>query len=125
MSDDKAGKYFWEVTSDSLIYSANRIPEISDDIVNVDNAMKWGYGWELGPFEAWDAIGIENSVDRMIKDGKSVPQWVTDMIDSGQKTFYKIGSGKKTFFDFNSKSMKESEVQEKSLNIIMLVFTID
>ena len=119
MSNDKAGKYFWEVTSDSLIYSANRIPEISDDIVNVDNAMKWGYGWELGPFEAWDAIGIENSVDRMIKDGKSVPQWVTDMIDSGQKTFYKIGNGKKTFFDFNSKSMKESEVQEKSLNIIV------
>jgi len=85
MSGDKAGKYFWEVTSDSLIYAANRLPEISDDIVNVDNAMKWGYGWELGPFEAWDAIGVESSVERMISEGKTVPQWVSDMIESGQK----------------------------------------
>ncbi len=60
-SDDKAGKFLWEITSDSLIYCANRIPEISDDIVNVDNAMKWGYGWDMGPFEIWDSIGIEES----------------------------------------------------------------
>ena len=116
-SKDKAGKYFWEITSDSLIYSANRIPEISDDIVNVDNAMKWGYGWELGPFEAWDAIGVESSVDRMVTDGKSVPKWVTDMIDNGQKTFHNFDNGTKTFFDFSSKSMQASEVKEKSLNI--------
>ena len=56
-SDDKAGKYFWEILSKTLIYSANRIPEISDDIVNVDNALKWGFGWSNGPFETWDGIG--------------------------------------------------------------------
>jgi len=118
MSGDKAGKYFWEVTSDSLIYAANRLPEISDDIVNVDNAMKWGYGWELGPFEAWDAIGVENSVERMTSEGKAVPQWVSDMIESGQKTFHDFDSGKKTFFDFNSKSMEPQVLKNKSLNLI-------
>ena len=118
MSEDKAGKYFWEVTSDSLIYAANRVPEISDDIVNVDNAMKWGYGWELGPFEAWDAIGLENSIERMVKEGKSVPQWVTDMIDSGQNKFHGFDSEGKTFFDLNSKKMEPQVIKDKSLNLI-------
>ena len=61
-SDDKGGRFFWEVLSKSLIYSANRIPEISDDIINIDNAMKWGFGWDMGPFEVWDAIGVSESV---------------------------------------------------------------
>ncbi len=64
-ADDKAGKFVWKTLSDTLIYSANRIPEISDNIVNIDNAMKWGFGWELGPFESWDAIGVEKSVQKM------------------------------------------------------------
>ena len=54
-----------------MIYSANRIPEISDDIINIDNAMKWGYGWELGPFECWDAMGVEATVARMKKENKN------------------------------------------------------
>ena len=69
-SDDKGGRFFWEVLSKSLIYSANRIPEISDDIINIDNAMKWGFGWDMGPFEVWDAIGVSESVSKMVRDGK-------------------------------------------------------
>ena len=80
--------------------------------------MKWGYGWELGPFEAWDAIGVENSVELMASEGKAVPQWVSDMIESGQKTFYDFDSGNKTFFDFNSKSMEPQVLKNKSLNLI-------
>jgi len=54
----------------TLIYSANRIPEISDDIINIDNAMKWGFGWEFGPFESWDILGVRNSCKRMTEEGK-------------------------------------------------------
>jgi len=55
-----------------LIYSANRIPEIADDVMSIDNAMKWGFGWELGPFETWDAIGLEKSVERMKAEGRQI-----------------------------------------------------
>ena len=60
--DDKGSKYFWEVTAKTLIYSANRIPEISDEIYKIDDALKAGFGWELGPFETWDAVGLELSL---------------------------------------------------------------
>ncbi|HIN02479.1 MAG TPA: 3-hydroxyacyl-CoA dehydrogenase, partial [Candidatus Marinimicrobia bacterium] len=81
-----------------LIYSANRIPEISDDIVNIDNAMKWGFGWEKGPFESWDAIGVQKSVDRMKTEGKKVPLWVLDMLESGRDTFYTTKNGERTYW---------------------------
>lgn len=92
-SDDKAGKYFMEITSDSLIYSANRIPEISDDLVNIDNAMKWGYGWELGPFETWDSIGVRTSIEKMKAIGKDIPSWVEDMLKMGRENFYSLKNG--------------------------------
>jgi len=95
-NDDKAGKFMWEITADSLIYSANRIPEISDDIINIDNAMKWGYGWELGPFECWDAMGVQSTVNRMKKENKNVPSWVDEMLSSGRETFYELKNGKRT-----------------------------
>ena len=71
-----------------FIYSANRVPEISDDILNIDNAMKWGFGWEAGPFETWDMLGIKKTIDRMKSESKTVPQWVLDMLKSGRETFY-------------------------------------
>ena len=94
--DDNGAMYLWEVTAKTLIYSANRIPEISNDIVNVDNAMKWGFAWELGPFEGWDAIGVRRSVDRMTSEGKKVPAWVTEMLETGRETFYRIENGERT-----------------------------
>ncbi|MEC7821061.1 MAG: 3-hydroxyacyl-CoA dehydrogenase/enoyl-CoA hydratase family protein [Candidatus Neomarinimicrobiota bacterium] len=116
-SDDKAGKFFWEITADSLIYSANRIPEISDDIINIDNAMKWGYGWELGPFEAWDAIGVKASVARMEKENKKVPDWVKAMLDSGQETFYSTEDGKVSYYDPASSSLKTKSENKKVINL--------
>ena len=96
--DDRGSKYFWEITAKTLIYSANRIPEISDDIVNIDNAMKWGFGWEKGPFESWDAIGVQKSVDRMKIEGKKVPSWILDMLESGRDTFYTTENGEQTYW---------------------------
>ena len=96
--DDKGSKYFWEITAKMLIYSANRIPEISDDILNIDNAMKWGFGWEAGPFESWDMLGLRKTIDRMTLEGKTVPQWVIDMLESGRETFYQVQNGSKTYW---------------------------
>ncbi len=96
--DDKGSTYFWEITAKMLIYSANRIPEISDDILNIDNAMKWGFGWEAGPFESWDMLGLRKTIDRMISEGKTVPQWVIEMLESGRETFYQVQNGSKTYW---------------------------
>ena len=116
-SDDKAGKVFWEITADSLIYSANCIPEISDDIVNIDNAMKWGYGLELGPFEAWDAIGPRESISRMEKENKKVPDWVKEMVESGRETFYENKDGVRTYYDHSTSSEKKLTLDDKEINL--------
>jgi 3-hydroxyacyl-CoA dehydrogenase len=84
----KAGAYAWKVISRSLAYSARRIGEISDDITAVDDAMKWGYNWELGPFESWDALGFVETVERMEKDGIKLPASIAKMKASGAKSFY-------------------------------------
>ncbi len=117
---DKAGKFFWEITADSLIYSANRIPEISDDIINIDNAMKWGYGWELGPFECWDALGVRKSVKRMKEENKNVPIWVDQMLDSGRETFYDLKNGKRTYYDVVSSSIKTMSDDPNIINLNLL-----
>jgi len=116
-SDDKAGKYFWEILSKSLIYSANRIPEISDDIVNVDNAMKWGFGWALGPFETWDGIGLSRSVNRMINEGKKPPQWVMDLSQKKDASFYRMEKEHPSYFNVLSEKHDPITTKEKSINL--------
>jgi 3-hydroxyacyl-CoA dehydrogenase len=116
-SDDRGGKFFWEVLSRTLIYSANRIPEISDDIINIDNAMKWGYGWEAGPFEVWDNIGVREATTRMENDGKKVPKWVKDMLASGRESFYEAKDGCLTYYDVLTNSVKTESCGEKSINL--------
>jgi 3-hydroxyacyl-CoA dehydrogenase len=84
----KAGDFAWRVLSRSLAYAARRLGEITDDVVAIDDAMKWGYNWELGPFETWDALGFEAVVDRMKKDGVALPASIDRMRASGAKGFY-------------------------------------
>lgn len=98
-ADDRAGTLLWNIFSPVLIYSAELLGEIADDIVAIDRAMKWGFGWELGPFETWDAIGVEQSVRKMQKEGRNVPAWVTDMLAGGHTSFYKNENGKVFFYD--------------------------
>ncbi len=96
---DKAGAFLWSALSDLWTYSANRVPEISDSIVEIDRAMRLGFNWELGPFELWDAAGVEATVARMKKEGKPVAANVEKLLGSGQKSWYaddpKTASGRK------------------------------
>jgi 3-hydroxyacyl-CoA dehydrogenase len=116
-AEDVAGKFTFGQLSQMMIYSANRIPEIADDIVNVDNAMKWGFGRELGPFETWDAVGVGKSVAKMKEAGYEIPLWVQEMLDSGKESFYKKESGNLYYYDLISKDYKEVPVK---LGIILL-----
>ncbi|TVQ05568.1 MAG: 3-hydroxyacyl-CoA dehydrogenase/enoyl-CoA hydratase family protein [Balneolaceae bacterium] len=86
--DDKAGKFLWEIHCDLLLYAANRIPEITESAEAIDRAMQWGFNWELGPFQRWDAIGVKDSVKRMEEEGRTVPDSVKEMIKSGRQSFY-------------------------------------
>ena len=117
--DDRGSRFVWEVTARSLIYSANRIPEISDDIVNIDNALKWGYAWEAGPFEGWDAIGVRRSVDRMQSEGKKVPEWVLEMLAAGRETFYCTENGVRTYWCPMGKHPVIIEQNPKVLNLVL------
>lgn len=104
--DDLGSTVAWEVTADTLIYSANRIPEIADDLVNIDRGMCWGFGWEIGPFQTWDAIGVRKSVERMKAEGRTVPAWVEAMLAAGRESFYaRDASGVLTYWSVDGKSV--------------------
>jgi len=97
--EDVAGRFAWTALAKVLCYSARRMGEICDDILNIDRAMRWGFNWDLGPFEAWDAIGVGESVARMQSEGMDVPSWVLNMLESGQSTFYQGGEADRSYFD--------------------------
>ena len=99
---DTAGKFAWEVTIGTLAYAANRVGEIADDIVQIDQAMRWGFAWDMGPFEIWDAIGLEKSVRRMKAEGKPIPAMVEELLATGQTSFYgRDTAGSPLYFDRN------------------------
>jgi 3-hydroxyacyl-CoA dehydrogenase len=114
---DKGAKFAWKVVANGLIYAANRIPEISDTIVEIDNAMKWGFNFEMGPFETWDAIGLEASIEMMEKEGLAVPEKVKQMLSAGNTSFYKSENGKAFAYDFIAEDYKEVVVSEKILSL--------
>ena len=101
-AQDRAGTFLWKTLSEVLIYSVNRIPEISDDLVNLDNAMKWGFNWELGPFETWDALGVDQVAARLQQEGRPVPKLVERVLDTPTKKFYVRKDGGVTYFDLRS-----------------------
>ena len=86
--DSPAGQFLWNLFRDFVIYSARMVPEISDRIVEIDRAMRWGYGFALGPFELWDTLGVPDTVERMRRDGCHIPESVERMLASGARTFY-------------------------------------
>ncbi len=117
---DKGAKFAWKVVANGLIYAADKIPEISGSIVDIDNAMKWGFNFEMGPFETWDAIGIESSVKKMETDGFEVPEKIKRMISAGHLSFYKTDQGKRFAYDFTTESYTEilADNATVSLNIL-------
>ncbi len=88
-ADDAAARFAWDLLAATFVYSANRIPEIAADITAIDRSMRWGYAWDLGPFELWDALGVRETVDRMMAEGRDVPEWVLELAESASPTFYK------------------------------------
>lgn len=105
--EDKVGEFLWRTTSRVFRYAANRIPEIADTIVEIDNAMKWGFGWEIGVFETWDAVGVKESIERMEKEGQPIPQNVRKMLESGAETFYKHENGTILYYDLVNGGYKQ------------------
>jgi len=110
---DKGAQFAAKSLAALFVYSANRIPDIADDVVNVDRAMQWGFNWEKGPFELWDLIGFEKSLEVIKANGFEVPARVQEMVDKGFGSFYKgeiNGQGvKRYFYDFETKDYKEIE----------------
>jgi len=116
-ADDRAGRFVWQALRDTLLYAAHRVPEIADDIVSVDRAMRWGFGWELGPFEIWDALGVERAGNRMEQEGRTLPPLVVKLLASGDASFYRREAGRRYAFD--PAAGKRVEVQERP-EIILL-----
>jgi 3-hydroxyacyl-CoA dehydrogenase len=103
---DKASRFLWGAISEMCLYAARRVPEIADTVVDVDRAMRWGFAWELGPFELWDAVGVETMARQLEKDGKEPPPLVTKLLSSGQKSFYQSVPGHSSYFDLATASYK-------------------
>lgn len=112
---DKASYFLWNVLKPTLIYSAELLGEIADDITQIDNAMKWGFGWEIGPFETWDAIGVRESVERMKKEGANVPAWIEQLLEDGNESFYKEQDG--DIYFYHKGEYKPVAVNKKAFNI--------
>ena len=121
--DDKGAQFAWKAVAHNLIYAANRIPEISDTIVEIDNAMKWGFNFEMGPFETWDAIGLAKSIEKMENDGMAVPPKVKKMLAAGNTAFYKTKNGKLFYYDFADETYKERVVSENIISLASLKST--
>jgi 3-hydroxyacyl-CoA dehydrogenase len=114
---DKAGQFAWKVASEGLLYTAKRIPEIADAIVEIDHGMEWGFNWKLGPFRTWDAIGLRKSVDKMKAEGLAIPANIEKMLSLGNETFYKKEKGKE--FQYDLIAQKYVEIPKNSKIVIL------
>jgi 3-hydroxyacyl-CoA dehydrogenase len=103
---DKAQRFLWGSISEMCLYAARRVPEIANTVDHVDRAMRWGFAWERGPFEIWDAVGVETMAKHLEKAGKSLPPLVTKLLGSGNASFYRAAQGQTSYFDLGSASYK-------------------
>ncbi len=110
---DKGGDFYRKTFGSVFAYASNRIPEIADALYQIDDAMRAGFNWELGPFELWDAIGVKKALAFMEAEGKKSAAWVTDMLNKGIESFYKIDKGVKYYYDIPTGDYKEIPGQNK------------
>jgi 3-hydroxyacyl-CoA dehydrogenase len=106
---DKAQQFLWGALSEMCLYAARRVPEVSDNLVDVDRAMRWGFAWELGPFEIIDAIGVKALAGQVQKEGRVLPPVIEKVLSSGRKGFYESEKGRTTVFDICSGVSKKVE----------------
>jgi len=116
-SKGEAGDFYREMFSDIFSYVSHRVPEISDESFRIDQAMRAGFGWELGPFEIWDAIGVQTAYDKAIELGKNIAPWVKEMLDTGVDSFYKIDGSSQNYFDKEEKQFKALPNQDALINL--------
>lgn len=109
---DKAGEFYRKNFAGMFEYVSHRIPEISDELYKIDDAMKAGFGWEHGPFQIWDAIGVEKGIQLMKAEGKQPAAWVQDMLNSGNKSFYSVKDGASFYYDIPKKSQEKIPGQD-------------
>ncbi len=112
---DKAGEFYRKTFISIFKYATFRIPEVADEIFRIDQAITAGFGWQMGPFETWDAIGVKKMLELMEAQNEKPAAWVYEMIASGNETFYKIEGGKKYFYDITSKTYKRLPGQDSFL----------
>ncbi len=117
---DEIGLFYKDIFSSLFSYVSNRVPEISDNFISIDNAMKSGFGWELGPFEIWDILGVKVGYDSAIKNGYQPANWVKKLIDSGNKSFYIYENGKNKYYDLKTDNFLLAPNQSKSYNLSYL-----
>ncbi len=103
-ADDRAGRFAWRLLRDTLAYSSRRLGEIADTVVDVDTALRWGFNWDLGPFETWDALGVGATVLRMKAEGVSPAPWVEEMLAAGCDTFYRHTAAGLEYYDVRSRA---------------------
>jgi len=106
---DKAQQFLWGGLSEMCLYAARRVPEISDNVADVDRALRWGFGWELGPFEILDAIGVKEFAAQVQKEGRALPPVIEKVLASGRKGFYESEKGTTTVFDVSRGGAKKVE----------------
>jgi 3-hydroxyacyl-CoA dehydrogenase len=111
--DDEYGELAWKVTAEICLYSALLLGEIADDIVNIDGALRWGFGYDAGPFETWDAIGVERSVERMRHEGMELPTVVEHFLKRGEGTWYVNRDGVRYFWDIRTEDYAPVPVDER------------
>ncbi|MDH3796964.1 MAG: 3-hydroxyacyl-CoA dehydrogenase, partial [Flavobacteriaceae bacterium] len=104
---DKAGEFYRKSFGQLFAYVTHRIPEISDDVYKIDDAMKAGFGWEHGPFQIWDAIGLDNGLELIEAEGQTAAAWVTEMKKSGVSSFYSVKDGATYYYDIGKKAMEK------------------
>ncbi|REE24894.1 3-hydroxyacyl-CoA dehydrogenase [Winogradskyella pacifica] len=109
---DKAGEFYRKSFAALFAYVSNRIPEITDDLYKIDDAMKAGFGWEHGPFQIWDAIGVEKGIEMMKAEGLEPNAWVNDMLASGSTSFYTVKEGATYAYDIPKKSQEKIPGQD-------------
>ncbi len=109
---DKAGEFYRKNFASMFSYCSNRIPEITDTFYKIDDAMKAGFGWENGPFEIWDAIGVQKGIELMQVEGYQPASWVTDMLASGNTSFYSVKEGATYFYNIDTKQTAKIPGQE-------------
>jgi len=118
--EDEAGSFAWKVTAETCLYSAELLGEIADDIFNIDRALRWGFNYESGPFETWDAIGLQQSVERMKEEGMAVPQVVDTLVAKGEGSWYVRRDGLTYYWDVDQEDYLPVPVADRQISLFTL-----